>query len=119
MWACLLETLTKVNVSVDILVSRLQSVNDAYDGIVDSLEEIVDFVNSEGGWNVYGWGERYFINDVSLLGNDIKEPDYNKVLSQKISNRVVHLHPSKKDYLGLSTICGGSLENLKFYFSTL
>ena len=104
---------------MDILVSRLQSVNDVYDGIVDSLDEIVDFVNSEGGWNFYGWGERYLINYVSLLGNDIKEPDYNKVLSQDISNRVVHLHPSKKDYLGLSTIRGGYLETLKFYFSTL
>ena len=45
------------------------------------------------------------INDVSLLGKDIKEPGDKKVLSQEISTRVVHLQPqSKKDYLNLSTI---------------
>ena len=51
--------------------------------------------------------------------HDIKEPGDNKVLSQEISTHVVHLHPSKKDYLDLSTIQGGSLDNLKFDFSTL
>ena len=39
-------------------------------------------------------------NDVSILGNDIKEPGDNKVLSQEISTHVVHLHPSKKYYIG-------------------
>ena len=43
----------------------------------------------------------------------------NKVLSQEISTRVVHLHPSKKNYLNLSTIHGRSLDNLNFDFSTL
>ena len=79
----------------------------------------VDLVNSEGGWTVYGWGKRGLINHVSLLGNDIKDPGDNKVLSQKISTHVVHLHPSKKDYLKLSTIHGRSLDNLRFDFSTL
>ena len=50
----ILETLTRDNLSVDIRASRLQAGNDAYDNIVDSLEEIVDFVHSEGGWNFYG-----------------------------------------------------------------
>ena len=59
------------------------------------------------------------INDVSLLGNDIKEPGDDKVLSQDISTRVVHLHPSKKYYLTLSTIQGRSLVKLKLEFSTL
>ena len=44
-----LETFTKVNLSVDIHASRLKSGNDAYEDIVDYLEEIVDLGNSEGG----------------------------------------------------------------------
>ena len=52
-------------------------------------------------------GEIGLINDVSILGNHIKEPGDNKVLSQDISTHVVHLHPSEKYYLGLSTIEGG------------
>ena len=69
---------------MDIHASRLQSGNDYYDGYVDYLEEIVDLVNSDGGWTVYGWRKRCLANDVSLLGNDIKEPGENKVLSQEI-----------------------------------
>ena len=59
------------------------------------------------------------ISDVIILGNDIKEPGDNKVLYQDISNHVVNLHLSKKDYLDLSTIHGRYLDNLKFDFSTL
>ena len=53
----ILETLKKGNLSVEICASRLQPSNDAYNNIVDSLEEIVDLVNTEGVWNVYGWGK--------------------------------------------------------------
>ena len=59
------------------------------------MEESVDSVNSEVGWTVYVWVKRGFINDVSLLGNDIKEPGDNEVLSHEISTNVVHLHPLK------------------------
>ena len=38
-------------------------------------------------------GQKILINDVILLGNDIKEPGDNKVVAQDISTRVVHLHP--------------------------
>ena len=62
-----LETFAIGKLSVDIRASRLKSGNNAYDDIVDSLEEIFDLVNSKGGWTVYGWGKRGFINDVSLL----------------------------------------------------
>ena len=107
-----LETFTKSNLSVEICASRLQSVNYAYDNIVD-------IVNSEGGWTVYVWVKRGFIKDASILGNDIKETGNNKVLYQDISNHVVNLHLPKKDYLDLSTIHGRYLDNLKFDFSTL
>ena len=76
-----LETFTKGNLSVDIRLSRLQSGNDAYNDIVYAFDEIVDLVNFGGGWTVYGWGKRGLINDVSLLGTDIKEPGDSKVLS--------------------------------------
>ena len=114
-----LEIFTKSNLSVDIRVSRLQSCNDEYDGIVDSLEEIVDLVNSEGGWNIYEWGKRCLINDFILLGNNIKEPGVNKVLSQDISTHVVHCQPRKKYYFRISTIQERYLDNLKFEFYTL
>ena len=104
---------------MDINESSLQSGNDDHNDIVDSLEEIVGLVNSEGLWNVYRWEKIVLINYVSLLGNDIKDPGDNKVLSQETSTHVVHLHQLKKDYIDLSTINGRSLDNLKFDFPTL
>ena len=104
---------------MDIRASRFQPVNDDYDDIVDAFEDFFDLDHSDGGWTVYGWVKRGFINDVSLLGNDIKEPGDIKVLSRDISTHAVHLHPPKKDYLNLSTIHGMSLDNLKFDFSKL
>ena len=94
---------------MDIRESMLQSGNDAYNDIVGAFEDIVDLVHSEGGWIVYRWGKRGLINDVSLLGNYIKEHGYNKVLSQEILTDVLHLHLSKKYYLGLSKIMGRGL----------
>ena len=104
---------------MDIHASMLQSGNDDYDDIVDDFDKIVDLVNSEVGWTVYGWGKRGLINDVNILGNDIKETVDNKVISKEISTHVVHIHPPKKYYLDLSKIHGRSLHNLKFDFSTL
>ena len=49
-----LDIFTKGNLSVDIHASRLQSGNDVYDDIFGAFDEIVDLVNSEGGWTVYG-----------------------------------------------------------------
>ena len=114
-----LETFTKGKLSVDIRSSRLKSGNNHYDKIVDAFEEIVDLVNSQGGWTVYVWDKIGLIRDVSILGNDIKEPGDNKVPSQEISTHAVHLHPSNKYYLDISTIQGGCFDNLKFYFSTI
>ena len=104
---------------MDIGASIFRSFNDAYKDIVDSFDEVVYLVNSKSGWTFYWWCKRGLIKYVNLLGNDIKEPGDNKVLSKDISTIVVHIHPSKKDYINISTIHGRSLDNLKFDFFTL
>ena len=76
-----------------IRASRLKSGNYAYNNIVDYLEEIVNLFHSEGGWTFYGLVKRGLINYVSTLGNDIKKPGDDKVISQEISTHVVHLYP--------------------------
>ena len=50
----------------------MQSGNDDYDDIVDAFDKKIDLVNSEGGCTVYGWGKRGSVNDIILLGNNIK-----------------------------------------------
>ena len=64
----------------------------------------------------YGWRKGGLINDIILSGNNIKDTGDNKVISQEISTHVVHIHPSKKDYLDLSTIQGRSIDKLKLEF---
>ena len=88
----LLEAFTKGNLSLDIRASRLKSSNDTYENIFDASDIFFDLVNSKAGGTVYGWGQRGFLNDVSLLVNDIKEPGDNKVLSWDISNHVLHIY---------------------------
>ena len=63
--------------------------------------------------------QKRFINNVSLLGNDIKDTVDNEVFSKEISTHALHIHPSKKYYFDLYAIHGRYLDNLKFDFSTL
>ena len=115
-----LVTFTRGKLSLDICASRLQSGNDVYDGIADSLEEIVDLLNSEGGWTAYGWGGGLcLLNYDILLGKYTKEPGNNKVFYQEISTHIVNLRSSEKYYLGLWKTHVRSLDNLKFDFSSL
>ena len=58
------------------------------------------------------------VNDAKLLDNDIKKASGNKFLSQEIQTHVVHFHPSKKDYLDLSTFMGGLLHNYLMIYLT-
>jgi len=85
-----MELYTKGKLSIDVRTSRLQSGNDIYDDILSCLEDIMDLVNDDDGWVVYGWGKQGVINDVVMLGNEAnKEQTDNKVLSEHVSTHVI------------------------------
>jgi len=115
-----MELYTKGKLSIDVRTSRLQSGNDIYDDILSCLEDIMDLVNDDDGWVVYGWGKQGVINDVVMLGNEAnKEQTDNKVLSVHVSTHVVHLHPAHSDYRNPDSLRAKHLEDLKYDFSSL
>ena len=116
-----MELYTKGKLLFDIRASRLQSGNDVYDDIIDCLEEIIDLINADGGWVVYGWGKQGVVNDIVMLGNESNKDQGvdTKVLSEHISTHVVHMHPANIDYLDPVTVRGKQLEELKYDFSSL
>jgi hypothetical protein len=116
-----MELYTKGKLSIDIRASRLQSGNDVYDDIIDCLEEIIELINADGGWVVYGWGKQGVVNDIVMLGNESNKDQGvdTKVLSEHISTHVVHMHPANIDYLDPVTVRGKQLEEFKYDFSSL
>lgn len=115
-----MELFTKGKLSIDVRASRLQTGSEIYDEILDSIEDIVDLINDDGGWVIYGWGKQGVINDIVMLGNDAaKDKGENKVLAQTMQTHIVHLHPVKKEYLDPTCEKGRALENMKYDFSTL
>ena len=102
------------NMSIDIRASQLHHGNEYYENIVDAVEEIVEMINQDGGWTVYGWGKKGFINDQSLVGNDFSNDNDSRVVAQEVTTHVVHIHPTNHEYLDSSTDRGTNLNDLKY-----
>ena len=99
--------------------TRLQSGNEIYENILDAMEKIVDTINDDGGWTLYGWGKRGLINDTSLLEFDSKKPEEKKVLSQEVTTHIVHIHPTNRKYMKDNTTEAKNLHDMKFDLSTV
>ena len=88
--------------SIDIRASQLQSGSEIYDDILDALENVIDLENENGGWSIYGWGKKGFINDLSLIGSENNTQD-TKVVAQEVTTHFVHIHPSNRDFLDINS----------------
>ena len=91
--------------SIDIRSSQLQNGNDAYDEIIDSIEEILETTNDDGSWSITGWSKHRLINDAALLnasnsgisGNISRDQsDSNKVLSKEVTTHIIQIQPTKR-----------------------
>lgn len=49
--------------SIDVRASQLHHGNENYETIVDAIDYIVEMINQDGGWTVYGWGKK----DLSMI----------------------------------------------------
>jgi hypothetical protein len=103
--------------SRNIRASQLQSGSDYYDDIEDALLHIIDLVNENGGWSIYGWGKKGFIiNDACYLaaGNDVKDTQDVNVVAQEVTTCIVHIHPTNHEFLNPNSNLGMKLKALKF-----
>ena len=90
------------NIPGAVRISALRMSN-AYWEIEDAIENVVDYVNDNGGWTVVGWYKRGVINDRSLLeANSTQHPSNNQdstneVDAGQLSYHVVQLLPTNQD----------------------
>ena len=113
---------TKGKMSIDVRARMLSSGSRQYELITDAMDNIVDFVNDNGGWSVYGWGKKGLINDATLIGvaSDTKSKEENaKVAAEEVTTHIVHFHPTDRSLLDPDTDHGRKLYDMKFDLNTL
>ena len=116
--------LTKGFLSIDVRSSQLQNGNDVYDDIIDSVEDIFNLINNDGGWTIIGWSKRGLINDAALINsnttgsstsNGSKDNQAsNKVLSEDVRFHAIQILPPKRAYLDPTSVNARNIENMRY-----
>ena len=94
----------------------------SYEKITHAMDDMIDFVNDNGGWSIYVWGKKGLINDAILLGvaSDTKSKEETvKVAAEEVTTHVVHFHPTDFSLLDVKSELGKELNEMKFDLSTL
>ena len=105
--------------------SSLSQANRLYWELEECIEEVVDFVNDNGGWTVVGWYKRGAIKDRSLIesssssNNTTNGSEDATVGSGKLSFHIVELTPTNQALLDRNTNLGTGLAERKFDVSRL
>ena len=100
--------------------SSLSQANRLYWDLEECIEDVVDFVNDNGGWTVVGWYKRGSIKDRSLIessgGNNTTNgnEDHATVGSGKLSFHIVELTPKHQAIMDRNTELGADLAVRKF-----
>ena len=97
--------------------SSLQQ-SDAFWDVEDCIQNVVEFVNDNGGWTIVGWCKRGSIKDKSLIeaGNNSNSND-DAVSSGQLGYHIVEVLPSNQVLLNANTVLGRNLNELKSVFS--
>ena len=99
--------------------SSLSQANSLYWDLEECIEDVVNFVNDNGGWTVVGWYKRGAIKDRSLIessgnNNGANGNEDATVGSGKLSFHVVDLTPTDQARLDSRTVLGTNLAARKF-----
>ena len=109
--------------SPSIKISAL-NMTDEYFDLLDSIDEVVSYINSNGGFTVVGWYRRGIINDRTLVdrnananngrNNNANTNDDLQVGAGEVNYHVVDLYPTDRALLDKTTELGGQLHEKKF-----
>lgn len=100
---------------------------DPYFDLLDNIQDVVDYINSHGGFTVVGWYKRGIINDKTLVnGNAVNGTSNNnnnggedgQVDNGEINYHVISLTPNNRSLLSPTSILGIELKTLKFNVSS-
>ena len=100
-------------------VSQLQSGYESFAELHDALDLAIDDINQNGGWTVFGWMKLGLSNDATLVGNNDKNNEETKVLSEDITTHIVQLQPTSQKFYDASSAESLLLKGLKFDLSTI
>ena len=101
---------------------------EAYFELLDKINQVVDFINRNGGWTVVGWYKRGVINDRALVGssgntagnfsNNSNNEDV-RVDNGEINYHVVEVLPSNRSIITPVTVLNNTLNEMKFSVQTI
>ena len=89
-----------------------------------AIDDVVEFVNDNGGWTVVGWYKRGSIKGRSLIESSMSNNSSNSnedatAGSGHLNFHVVELTPTIQQLLDRNTLLGAELNELKFDVSRL
>ena len=85
-------------------VSTLRATQDFWD-IEDCISNVLDLINSNGGWTVIGWYKRGVITDKSLLEVPLLNEVSTQVAAGQISYHIVQMMPKNKFFWFVVLLC--------------
>ena len=104
-------------IPIDVRVSQLQATNAAYD-LEDSIMEVTNYTNENGGWTVIGWCKKGIIDDQSLIGMT-EDGEQAQVDYGNLKFHIVSLIPTNRSFLDKEYVGGITLETKKFDVKTI
>ena len=66
-----------------------------YENLYDNICEVIDFINTRGGWTIVGWSKRGEINDVSPESTTGSATE--KVEAPSVSHHIVRIFPTNRN----------------------
>ena len=105
-------------ISPNVKVRELRHTQ-AYFDLIDKINQVVAYINSNGGFTVIGWFKRGTINDKAFTSNDQtnnnRNPDGENIVdSSDLNYHIVDIHPSNKDFDDHLSNVSRNLQGLKF-----
>ena len=101
-----------------IVLSQLHIAAPDYFNIVEAIQNVVGYINTNRGFRAIGWYKHGTINDRTPVENNNNNAD-NEVNGSEINYRIVQLIPTNQKILDPSYLLGMGLEQLKYYISLL
>ena len=96
-------------------VGVLEKTN-AFEDMKCCMNECIELINDNGGFEVVLWYTRGEINDKSLLG--MNTPETEKTDAGKLNFHIVSLRPNDKDFFDKESLLGEALDDEKFDISS-
>ena len=95
-------------------MSQLDIVAPEYFNIVEAIQNVIGYINRNGGFTAIGCYKHGTINDRTLIENNNNNNAGNEIYASEINYHIVQLILTNKKNLDASYLLGMGLEQLKY-----